>query len=92
MSALKRDPISLGSASPSIHPPASVVSVYHGTMIHGRLVHRPMNIAGRLSRSRKASVNPVTICSPRNGEKLRNVPTAKAAAVRRGSSAPATSG
>jgi hypothetical protein len=84
MSALNREPTSVGKVSPSIHPPASVVSVYHGTMIHGRLVHRPMNIAGRLRRSRNATVNPVTICSPRNGEKLRNVPTANAAAVRRG--------
>jgi hypothetical protein len=84
--------MSVGSDRPSSHAPAIVVSVYHGTMIQGRLVQRPINIAGRLRRSAYATVNPTAICNPRNGEKLRNVPTANAVAVRCGWSAPAMSG
>jgi len=84
--------MSAGIDRPSTFAPSAVVSVYHGIMIHGRFVHSPTSIAGRLRRRAKAIANPVAICSPRNGEKLRNVPIANAAAVRRGASTPATSG
>ena len=92
ISTSKRAPTSFGIDSPSSHAPSIVVSVYHGTMIQGRLVQSPTHIAGRLSRSAYASANPTAICNPRNGEKLRNAPAANVAAVRFGWSAPAMSG
>jgi hypothetical protein len=60
-----------------------VVAVYHGAMNQGRLAFSPRNTAARFSRSKNASPNESRIWSPKNGEKLKKTPSAKAAAVRR---------
>ena len=45
-----------------------------------------MSTATRLRRIITATPRPIAICSPKNGEKLRNTPNANAAAVRSGES------
>src|SRR6185436_9783622 len=75
---------SAGSGTPSSAPAMAVVAVYHGTMIHGRLVHSPARTSSVFSRRTNAAAKATTYEMTKNGEKPATMPRAYAAARRGG--------
>src|SRR4030095_2512236 len=58
---------SAGSGTPSSAPAIAVVAVYHGTMIHGRLMHSPARTSSLLRRKTNATRKATIYCTLKNG-------------------------